>query len=73
MIWTAHLEWLETEDGHAYQCVKCMGTGRLLCCDTPGCELAMHEECASKIPFAKEKWFCDHCKLVRWAHKAVPE
>ena len=72
-IWESHLEWLETDDGHAYNCAKCMGTGILLCCDTPGCSLALHEECAWKIPTAKGKWFCNHCELEKWALKAGTE
>jgi hypothetical protein len=42
-------------------CRSCQQVGDLLCCEGPGCTVAMHAHCAGLHDIPEEDWFCSAC------------
>ena len=56
-------EALGGNDTNQHRCMRCKGTGVLLCCD--GCPNAIHLSCAGLCVAPPGKWFCKLCKKTK--------
>ena len=60
-------EAIGADDTNQHRCMRCKGTGVLLCCD--GCPNSIHLSCAGLYAAPPGKWFCKACKKKRLQEK----
>jgi hypothetical protein len=54
----------DPEDRWGTSCCSCRLGGDLLCCEGPGCTVAMHATCAGLPEVPEGDWLCSSCSSV---------